>query len=345
VDQVLTMQTTDVGHETRVEDAPARATRPRLVGVFSLVGLALILGALALLGSGRALGQTRTFVAFFPNPVGLKSGSPVTFRQAPLGEVRLVELVFTGRGYESETMVVFDIRRGALRSLKGDFPVRRLDDRAFAAALAGAGLRGTVRSSSPVGGSKSLDFDFHPEIEARLSGVEAPYPELPTGSVSRLDILQAKVETALERVADLPLEETIEQARATLASAQALVENDDLEGALGNLRRLLETTDRAMARTEKTMGRVDGLVGDVEATLSSARGTMKGVDTALGRLDATLATVDRNVERTAETQHQTVRSIDELGELLRTVRRLVDTLQQHPEALLQGKPEPKKEKD
>ena len=93
------------------------------------------------------------------------------------------------------------------------------------------------------------------------------------------------------------------------------------------------------------MDRVDGLVGDVGTTLSSARDTMKTVDATLKRLDGTMATVDRNVERTAETQYQAVRSIDELNELLRTVRLLVDTLQRHPEALLQGKPEPKKEND
>jgi paraquat-inducible protein B len=338
------MQTTDVDPPEPVASPPA-AKRPRLVGAFALVGLLLIVGALALLSSSRAFGQKRSFVAFFPNPVGLKAGAPVTFRQAPVGEVQAVELVFTGRGFESETMVVFDIRRGALRSLKGDLPLRTLDDRGFAATLAKAGLRGTVRSSSPVGGSKSLDFDFHPEIPGRLTGIEAPHPELPTGSVSRLDVLQGKVEKALEKVADLPIEDTILQLRSTLASAQALLDNGDLKGALANLRRVLDTADRAVARSEKTMDRVDGSLGGVETTLSSLRETMKTVGSTLGRLDTTLSTVDRSVERTADTQHQAVRSMDELNELLRTVRRLVETLQQNPEALLQGKPEPKKEKD
>jgi paraquat-inducible protein B len=344
VDQVLSMQTNDIGPETGNVDAPASATRPRLVGIFGLVGLVLIVGALALLSASRTFGQRRTLVVFFPNPAGLKAGAPVTFRQAPLGEVREVELVFTGQGVESETMVVFDIRRGALRSLGGDLPIAKLGDREFAAALAKAGLRGAVRSSSPVGGSKSLDFDFHPEIEARLAGIETPYPELPTGSVSRLDVLQGKVEKALEKISDLPLEETVEQVRSTLVSAQRLLDNGDLKGALANLRRVLETADRTIARSEKTLDHVDGLVGDVRTTLSGAQDTMKTVDTTLKRLDTTLATVDRNVERTADTQYQTVRSIDELNELLRTVRQLVDTLQQHPEALLQGKPEPRKEK-
>lgn len=340
------MQTTDVGTPAPGAEAPPSATRSRLVGAFALLGVLLIVGALALLSSSRSFGQWRTFVVFFPNPVGLRAGAPVTFRQAALGEVREAELVFTGRGFESETMVVFDIRRGALRRLRGGgSALQALDDRAFAAALTEAGLRGTVRSSSPVGGSRSLDFDFHPEIEGRLSGIESPYPELATGTLSRLDILQGKVERVLETVADMPLEETVEQVRATLTSAQALLDNGDLKGALANLRRVLETADRAIARSERTMDKVDGLAGDVGATLSSAKDTMKAVDATLKRFEGTMATVDRNVERTAETQYQTIRSIDELNELLRSVRLLVDTLQRHPEALLQGKPEPKKEND
>jgi paraquat-inducible protein B len=161
--------------------------------------------------------------------------------------------------------------------------------------------------------------------------------------VSRLDILQAKVEQALEKISDMPLEETVEQVRSTLVSAQALLDNGDLKGALANLRSVLATADQAVARSEKTMERVDELMGDVQTTLSSAQATMKTVDTTLTRVDTTLTTVDRSVERTADTQYQAVRSIDELNDLLRTVRQLVDTLQQQPEALLRGKSEPKKE--
>ena len=235
------MQTTDVGPPGA--ETPPSATRSRLVGAFALLGVLLIVGGLALLNSSRSFGQRRTFVLFFPNPVGLRAGAPVTFRQAPLGEVREVELVFTGRGFESETMVVLDIRRGALRRLRGaGAALQEADDRAFAATLNKAGLRGTVRSSSPVGGSRSLDLDFHPEVEGRLTGIDSPYPELATGTLSRLDILQGKVERVLETVADMPLEETVEQVRATLTSAQALLDNGDLKGALANLRRVLGMT-------------------------------------------------------------------------------------------------------
>jgi paraquat-inducible protein B len=315
--------------------------RPRLVGIFTIVGLVLIVAFLAVASSGHFFRQQRTFVVFFKNPVGLKAGAPVTFRQATLGEVRQVELVFTGRGLESEIMVIADIGKGMLRSLSGDSQLAKLSDKEFAENLSKAGLRATVRSSSPVGGQKSLDFDFHPEIEGRFSGLQTPYPELPTGSVSRLDVLQDKVEKALGKISDLPLTEVVEQVRSTLESAQKLLDNGDLRGALANLRRTLDTADRMLARTGKTMDNVDVLLGDVRTTTSTTNETLKTADATLKRLDSTLVTVDRNVERTADTQYQTIRSIDELNELLRTVRQLVDTMQQHPESLLQGKPEPK----
>jgi paraquat-inducible protein B len=318
---------------------------PRLVGLAAIGGLLLIAGFFAAAASGRIFRQERTFVVFFKNPVPLKAGGPVTFRQTALGSVREVELVFTGRGFDSEIMVVFDVDRGSLRSIGGgEQPLNRASDKEFAEALTKAGIRGTVRSSSPVGGQKSLDFDFHPEIEGRLAGLPSRYPELPTGSVSRLDIIQAKVENALEKISDLPVEDVIVQLRSTLESAQKLLDNGDLRGALANLRHTLDSANRMLARTDAMMNDADGLLAEVRTTLSSTNATMKTTDATLKRLDATLLTVDRNVERTADTQYQTIRSIDELNELLRTVRQLVDTLQQHPESLLQGKPAPKEKK-
>jgi hypothetical protein len=56
------------------------------------------------------------------------------------------------------------------------------------------------------------------------------------------------------------------------------------------------------------------------------------------------AHVDRNVERTADVQVEAARTLDEMRELMKSLRFLIDTLQQQPEALLQGKPEPKEKK-
>ena len=86
------------------------------------------------------------------------------------------------------------------------------------------------------------------------------------------------------------------------------------------------------------------MVTDARATMATVNDTVKGLKTTLERLDQTLGTVDRNVERTADVQLEGARTLDEMTELLKTLRSLVDTLQQQPEALLQGKPQPKEKK-
>src|SRR5262245_62032607 len=124
--------------------APTSGTAlPRVVGIFAIFGLLLIAGFLALAASGRIFRQQRTFVVFFKNPVPLKAGAPVTFRQTALGAVRDVELVLTGRGFDSEIMVVFDVDRSGLRSIGGrEQPLNRASDKEFAEALTKAGIRG-----------------------------------------------------------------------------------------------------------------------------------------------------------------------------------------------------------
>lgn len=316
------------------------APRHRLVGIFTLVGLALIVAGFVAIGSGRLFQRHRTFVVFFPKPVGLKAGAPVTFRQAPIGEVRELELVFTGRGLETEIKVVADVRRGQLRDIGGQAYVSHLSDKDFADSLVKAGLRASVRSSSPLAGQKSLDLDFHPELEARFSEIPMPHPEIPTAPTG-MEILHEKVEAALGSISELPVGEVLTQLQSTLASAQKLLEGRDLQGAFTSLRRGLDTADRTLAAAERTLGSVDGMVGDVRTTLATADTTLKRLDSTLERLDRTAATIDRNVERTADTQAAAGRNLGELEELLRSLRHLVETLQQHPEALLRGKPEPK----
>jgi hypothetical protein len=100
----------------------------------------------------------------------LMVGIAVAGRQAPLGEVREVEVVFTGRGLETEVKVVADVRRGHLRDIAGRPYVSRLSDKEFADSLVKAGLRAAVRSSSPLAGQKSLDLDFHQPPRVAAAG-------------------------------------------------------------------------------------------------------------------------------------------------------------------------------
>ena len=239
--------------------------------------------------------------------------------------------------------MVADVHRGQLRDITGRPYVSHLSDKEFADNLIKAGLRAAVRSSSPLAGQKSLDLDFHPDLEPRFSGIPMPYPEIPTAPTG-MEILQEKVEAALGKISDLPVDEVLGQMRATLASAQKLIDGSDLKGALNSLQRGLDSADRTLGAAERTMQSLDGVMGDVRKTLRGADTTLERFDTTLERLEQTIATVARNVERTADTQHEVVKGLDELNELLRSMRYLVETMQQSPESLLRGKPEPEEKR-
>lgn len=319
--------------------------RPRLVGLFVLVAAALAFGGLVLLSSGQLFSDHRTFVVFFPNAVGgLKPGAQVTLRQVPVGEVSDVQLVFPGTNYiDSRIMVVLQVRQGSIRNITGGSSVAHLSDAELAQAFVAAGLRAVARSSSPVAGQKTVDLDFQPNIPARFAGIKTPYPEIPTAPTG-MELLNDKLENTLQRLADVPIDEVLLQIRATLLSAQKLLDSRDLSGSLKNLRVTLESANHALSSGEKTMSNVDGAMVDARATMAAVNETMKQLGTSLEQINRTLATLDRNVERTADVQFETSGTLDEMRELLKSLRLLIDSLQRNPESLLRGKPEPKEKK-
>ncbi|MBX7184236.1 MAG: MlaD family protein [Vicinamibacteria bacterium] len=326
-----------MGEVVVASEEAARNARSTRVGIFTLVGLLLMVLVLGAVTGGSWFEDRRRFVVFFPNPVGLREGAPVTFRQTALGEVASVDLVFTGRGVESEVQVVIAIRRGVLHGLGGE-PVSRLTDDELAARLSGLGLRATVRATSPLAGQKYLDLDFDPSVPPRFAGIkDLPWPEIPSAPTD-LELIREKVEGAIGKIADVPLDKVLLQMQTTLASAQRLLDAGEIEKAMREMRSSLVASQQLMGRAEKTLERFDGVADRIGVTLASADVTMQNLQATMTRLDRTLATVDRNVERTANTQHEALRNLDEMNELLRALRQLAEALQQHPEALLRGKP-------
>ena len=318
--------------------------RPRLVGLFVIAAVLLLLAGLMAISSGGLFTEWRTWVVFLPGAAsGLKEGSPVTMRGVQIGQVKEVELFFTGRGHEVGIMVVIQVRRGSIKTLGGVARVASLSDAEVVRQQVAEGLRAEVKSSSPIAGQKSIELDFHPEREARFAGIQAPYPEVPTAATG-MERLNEKIEETLKKISEIPIDAVVTQMRDTLQSAQGLLDSGDLRGAVANLRVAMATADQTLRRVEKTVGSVDGLVADTRTTMTTANDTVKSLASAVDNINRTLATVDRNVERTAQTQLEATQTLDEMRELMKSVRFLVDTLQQQPEALLRGKPEPKEKK-
>ena len=181
-----------------------------------------------------------------------------------------------------------------------------------------------------------MDLDLRPDTPARLSGIRAPYPELPSAPTG-MEVINERVEATLKKLSDVPVDEVIIQLNATLASLQKAVDQGDMPGTTRRMRTTLDSASRSFESGDKAMTRVDGVSAPATATLASIDETMRGLQKTLERLDKTLVTVERSVEGTGELRSETLRTVAEMQELMKALRSLVEMLQQHPESLLRGR--------
>ena len=313
--------------------------QPRLIGLLVLGAIGLIVAGIATMSARRLFAEYRTFVVFFPYAVGgLREGSPVTFRQVQVGHVRDVDLVCAGSDLrDSWIMAVVEIRRNALRDPQGR--AAQQSDAELARVMIDAGLRASVRSSSLIAGQRSVDLDFNPDQKPRLSGIPTPYPEIPTAPTG-MEVINERVEATLRKISDVPIDEVIIQLNTTLATLQRVLEQINAPATTRQLRETLGAATKTLQAAEKAVGQVEGVTTQAQTTLQSMDATMKGVQKSLERLDRTLATVDRSVEGTGDLRLEASKTLEEMNELMKSLRSLVETLQQRPESLLRGKPAP-----
>ncbi len=321
----------------------ARA-HPRAVGTFVLGAIALVLGAVLWLSSGDWFQPRDRFVVIFPGSVrGLDKGAPVTFRGVKTGEVKSVDAVLTlAKGDPIVIVVTLEIARNVVSAPEGaGRPFENLRGAALAQALVARGLRARLLSSSLLTGQKYIDMDFLPQDPPRYVGVKSLYPELPT-TPTAMEKLGAKGEQFVDKLAELPIDEMLEDVRQALQSLRSILESDDLKGAVSGARRATNavppTLDEARATLAELRKTLDAVSGETRDTATQLRETLASARATLDRAEGTLARLDQTAGGTDEARVVAVQAIEELKQTLRALRNLVEYVQTHPEAIVLGKP-------
>jgi paraquat-inducible protein B len=323
----------------------ARA-HPRAVGAFVLAAVALVLAAVLLLSAGDWLAPKDRFVVFFPGSVrGLDPGAPVTFRGVKTGEVKQVTAFLTGKAAEPiQIEVVIELRRNVVELPAGVATSwRQVRGAELGRQLIALGIRGRLLSQSLLTGQKYIEFEFLPEEPARLSGIVRAYPELPTAP-SAMEKLGQRSEAIMDKLAELPLERMLDDLRQALQSLRAILDSPDVKGALAGARRSLEAVPPALADSRAAIAdarqRLAAVEGDLHATGAEAAETARRLRATLDRLDRSLAHVDEVAGAGDEARVQAVVTLRDLSRTLEALRQLADSLEAHPEALLQGRSKP-----
>ena len=278
-------------------------THPRLVGGFVLGAIALVMGAVVVLSSGEWFVKRDRFALYFPGSVaGLTPGAAVTFRGIKVGEVKEVEPWATGReDHPIQIEVVIEIRPNRVKVPRGtQSPYERLDATELAQVFISHGLRARLLGQSLLTGQKLIDLDFLPKEPARFagSGLGRQYPELPT-TPTGIERLSNRAELILDKLADFPFDQMLDDLHRTLAGLRKLLESEDLERTLAGartgaqelaptLRELRQTLRDVRATVDSVGSEVQQLGGQGRKTLQEAQQTLARAEQTLGQLDDTL---------------------------------------------------------
>jgi paraquat-inducible protein B len=322
----------------------SQKTHPRAIGAFVLGAVALVLAAIVLLSSGNWFEPKALFTVFFPGSVrGLNKGAPVTFRGVKIGEVKDVNAFLTGRDETPiQIEVVIEIRTNVVEAPEGvprPFAGRRPQE--LALALIARGVRARMLSQSMLTGQKYIDLDFQPKEPARLAGIERRYPELPT-TPTAMEKLGEQAETFFAKLSELPLDQMLDDFRKALQSLRELLSSPDLQGAIAGAhratRKLEPTLDDARAAIADARALIKDLDGRVGTLGGEGETALRELREVLDRAQKTFESLDRTISGADDARVRAAETLEELSRAMKAIRNLVDYIQTHPEAVVQGKP-------
>ena len=266
------------------------------------------------------------FLVFFEGSVrGLRAGAPVEIRGMKIGEVRDVRLNLDDERQSINIPVTLDIQP---QRISGRTEGSIDDEAAYAEfdALVRQGLRAQLKTGSLITGELYVDLVFdrrrrHGELD--FSGEIPVIPAIP----SDLDALAASLENALSRVAELPLEELVQDLQSTIRAIDSRIRAPEIDTILEEL---VATTVSVREVAGRLDTRSEPLLRGLGQTLASA-------ERAIGDIGRAAAEAQDMLDDDSSLRFDLQDLLRELNQAARSIRVFAEYLERHPEALVRGK--------
>lgn len=245
------------------------------------------------------------YVTFFRESVrGLKTGSDVEFHGFKVGEVVDVRFLYDMETSDFKAAALFKIQPervlGEGSAIQGKKSLTKLLE---------AGLRTQLKSGNLLTGSKVINLDLYPDAKPVELGSWQDYDIIPSTPSGAQDIMNKLAQLA-DRLNRIPVEQIGQELEQTLAGLNALVNSPDLQATMSGLGGTMRQLDRDLAPSLKQF------VEEAERTMAVYRAQMDA--------DSVTGTELRRV-------------LIELGDTVRSIRSIIDYLEQNPEALIRGR--------
>ena len=278
-------------------------------------------------GPRETLAVSVPYRVSFAGAVGqLKTHAPVTLRGFTVGEVTSIGLTVdpqTGR-ISTPVLLALDPTRFHLTApAPPDGNWRPIMD-ATLSKLVDQGLRASLTRAVPLVGGEQVELGIVPGAHAAQLTTSGRYPEIPAAQGGGLERLPAEL-------GSLPFTQIADNLRTITDQLRSLTSSPQLRDSLAHLDATLATLDRMSRQTGPQLAPT---LRELRATAATLRNTAQQMDAtaeaARMAMGASAAAPSGNL------QH----ALDELAGAARAVRSLADYLDQHPEALLHGRPAP-----
>ncbi|MHC5109094.1 MAG: MlaD family protein [Planctomycetota bacterium] len=340
------------------------------IGAFVLGAAGLLTGSVVYFGSGQFRAEPTKAVMYFDGSLkGLSMGAPVLFRGVRIGQVSGIIVQYYPDTSDVTIQVLTEFHAENVVRVGGGekTPEQSLTN------LIAKGMRAKLEMQSMLTGMLAISLDFYPDRPAEYQH-DGPddlleIPTIPsmmeelTRTIESLPIegiandLKSVLEGIDELVRSEDLKNAIKHADETLVQFKKLAE--DVEAQVQPLSEKISTTlDSAHEAIELVTEKLPGLEEKLGNTLDEftlvGKNVNKNIDptiqkfdeikasltTALDKATETMDMVETVIDPKGEAYFEVIETIRELRAALRSVRNLAEYLEQHPEAILQGKKAP-----
>ena len=278
------------------------------IGLFAIVGIALLVAAIASVSGGKLFAHTERAVMYFRGSIyGLQVGAPVVFRGVRIGNVVSIGVVHDARSGRFAVPVVAEVNRDLFR----EAPIEGAPTPATVtiATLVQRGLQARLLMQSLLTGQLYVDLDIvdgaaitttsaaaaagASAVPAMASASAAPATPATPATADMTEIPTTVARSLQAQLEGLDLRQLGSDLSAMAASARQLITSPQTQQTLADLGRVTASLARTSVALES---RIAPLADTTQATLSAAQ---RAASSVLQAADRVAGSVDRAAGKVA----------------------------------------------
>lgn len=310
----------------------SKKANPTVIGLFVLIGVALLAAGLLLFSSSRLFTPTVKCIIYFDSTLsGLEEGAPVKFRGVTIGSVSEVMIRYNQATNDPAMPVIIELQQDLIRKrIVGSTAFHSLKD---VDEVVRRGVRAKLETESFVTGV------LYVELEGQESPPPAVYHQV-IHKYEEIPSVPTEVQKLMMNLAKIDLSDLQKKLSALADRADSVLAGINITAINGDVTNLLVSANRVVTTPDVT-----NVFSTLNATLNlySALGRNLNTNT-LAELGRTLTQTRGGMQnfRDMLAADSTLRSqlnvlLDQLTDASQSISALADYLHNHPNALITGR--------